>query len=154
MTAKVRTCLWFDGNGEEAARFYVSLLAGSRIDDVFRPEPEGVALMVNFTLAGVPYQALNGGPHYTLNEAASISVTTADQAETDRLWDALTSDGGKASRCGWLKDRFGLSWQIVPAALPALLGGPERKGAGRAMAAMMQMGKIDIAVLEAAYRGS
>jgi predicted 3-demethylubiquinone-9 3-methyltransferase (glyoxalase superfamily) len=153
MTAKVKTCLWFDNQGEAAARFYVSLLPESRIDSVFRPQPEGPPLVVEFTLAGTPYQALNGGPAYRLNEAASISVVTKDQAETDRLWAALTADGGAESRCGWLKDRFGLSWQIVPEALPRLLSDPDRAAADRAMQAMLKMGKIDIAALEAAFRG-
>lgn len=148
--AKVRTCFWFDGNGHEAAAFYVSLLPGSRIENEVRPDPAGPPLVVEFTLAGTPYMVLNGGPMFWLNEAASLSVLTEDQAETDRLWAALTADGGEASRCGWLKDRFGLSWQIVPKALPRLLaqGGP---GAARVQQAMLAMGKIEIAALEAAF---
>jgi predicted 3-demethylubiquinone-9 3-methyltransferase (glyoxalase superfamily) len=153
MTAKVRTCLWFDGKGEEAANFYVSLLPGSRVERVFRPAPDRPALVMDFMLAGTPYQTLNGGPHYTLSEAASISVLTEDQAETDRLWKALTADGGAESKCGWLKDRYGLSWQIVPEVLPRLLTDPDREAAGRAMQAMLGMRKIDIAQLEAAFRG-
>ena len=111
MTAKpkVRTCLWFNDGGEAAAEFYVSLLPDSRIDAVMRSEPDGSALTVEFTLAGAPYLILNGGPHYQLTPAASISVTTADQAETDRLWAALTADGGSAGQCGWLIDRYGVS---------------------------------------------
>ena len=108
---------------------------------------------MEFTLAGTPYQALNGGPQFSFTEAASISVITEDQQETDRLWSALTAEGGEESRCGWLKDRFGLSWQIVPEALPRLLGDRDREAAGRAMQAMPGMGKIDIAALKAAYRG-
>lgn len=154
MTAKVRTCLWFDGTGEEAARFYVSLIEGSAIESAFRPNPAGLPLVVNFTLAGTPYQALNGGPMFSFTEATSISVTTKDQAETDRLWQALVAEGGAESHCGWLKDRFGLSWQIIPEALPTLLAGPDKAGAGRAMQAMMGMGRIVIADLEAAYRGA
>jgi len=154
MTAKVRTCLWFDGDGEEAAGFYVSLIPDSRIEGAFRPKPDGPALVVNFILGGTPYQILNGGPEFTHNEAASISVTTVDQAETDRLWDALTGNGGSEVQCGWLKDRFGVSWQIVPEALPRLLSGPDRDGADRAMQAMLKMVKIDIAALEAAYHGN
>lgn len=153
MTGKVRTCLWFDGKAEEAARFYVSLIPRSRIETVFRPDPDGPPLVVEFTLGGTPYQILNGGPQFRLTEAASISVMTEDQAETDRLWDALTDDGGREDRCGWLKDRYGLSWQIVPRALPRLLSDPDRDAAGRAMQAMMGMRKIEIAQLEAAHDG-
>lgn len=151
--AKVVTCLWFDGKGEEAARYYVSLIPDSEILHVVGQGPDRPPLIVEFSLAGTQYQALNGGPQYTLNEACSIAVTTEDQAETDRLWEALTADGGRESRCGWLVDRFGVSWQIVPRALPRLIGGPDREAAGRATQAMMKMAKIDIATLEAAYRG-
>lgn len=153
MTAKVRTCLWFAGNGEEAARFWVSLLPGSAIEGAFRPDPQKPPIVVNFTLAGTPYQVLNGPPLFKHNEAASISVLTEDQAETDRLWEALVADGGAESQCGWLRDRFGVSWQIVPKALPRLLSDPDAAAAGRAMAAMMGMRKIDIAALEAAFAG-
>ena len=143
---KVATCFWFDRNAEEAARFYVSLLPDSRIDSVIK-SPDGNVLVVEFTLAGTPYQALNGGPHFTLSEAASISVLTEDQAETDRLWDILTSDGGTESQCGWVKDRFGLSWQIVPRKATELLSGSD---AAKVFPALMTMGKIEIATLEAA----
>ena len=128
---RVRTCLWFDGQGEEAARFYVSLLPGSAIEGVQRPAPDGPALIVEFSLAGAPYMILNGGPQYTHTPAASISVSTADQETTDRLWAALTADGGRESRCGWLVDRFGVSWQIVPRAVGRLLSDC-RPGGGRA----------------------
>lgn len=151
---KVATCLWFDDQAEEAARFYTSLLPDSRIVDDGRVDPDTPPIMVTFTLAGTPFQALNGGPHFQLNEAASISVSTADQAETDRLWNALIADGGSESQCGWLEDRFGLSWQIVPEALPRLLGADDRAAANRAMEALLQMQKIDIARLEAAFRGA
>lgn len=154
MTAKVRTCLWFDGVGEDAANLYVSLLPDSRIEDEFRPHPNSPPLIVNFTLAGAPYQALNGGAQFTHSEAASISVLTRDQEETDRMWAALTADGGAESQCGWLKDRFGMSWQIVPEALPRMLTDPDRAAADRAMQAMLAMRKIDIAALEAAFRGA
>lgn len=153
MRAKVSTCLWFDGKGEEAARFYVSLLPGSEIVSVFRPDPNGPPLIVEFTLCGAPYQALNGGPYFKFCEAASIVVVTKDQEETDRLWTALTAEGGQESRCGWLKDRYGLSWQITPEALPRLLSDRDRAAADRAMQAMMKMNKIDIAALEAAFKG-
>jgi predicted 3-demethylubiquinone-9 3-methyltransferase (glyoxalase superfamily) len=152
-TAKVRTCLWYDGKAEEAARLYVSLIPGSAIEQVFRAAADEPALIVDFVLAGTPYQALNGGPRYRFSEAASISVLTEDQAETDRLWAALVADGGKPGQCAWLIDRYGLAWQIVPRALPRLLGSPDREAAGRVMAAMRGMGKIDIAGLEAAHRG-
>lgn len=150
---KVATCLWFDADAEAAVAFYTGLIPGSRIDEVFRPDPDGPALMIRFTLGGAPFQALNGGPMYRLSECVSISVSTADQAETDRLWHALLADGGRESRCGWLTDRFGLSWQIVPAALPRMLAAPDRAAAGRAMQAMLGMGKIDLAALEQAFRG-
>lgn len=150
---KVRTCLWFDGNGEDAANHYVSLLPDSRIETVSRPEPGKPALIVEASLAGTPYTFLNGGPHYKLSPAASIAVRTVDQAETDRLWTALLADGGEESQCGWLTDRFGVSWQIVPDALPRMLGADDREAAGRAMQAMLKMKKIDIAALEAAFNG-
>ena len=150
---KVRTCLWFNDQGEEAAAFYVSLLPDSAVESVMRPEPDGPALMISFSLAGVPYVILNGGPHYELSPAASIMVSTADQDETDRLWSALLADGGRESRCAWLTDRFGVSWQIVPEALPRLMGADDRAAAGRVQAAMLEMNKIDIAALEAAFRG-
>lgn len=143
---KVATCFWYDDKAQQAAEFYVSLLPDSRIDNLVHA-PDGKVLMVEFTLAGTPYQALNGGPHFTLSEAASISVLTEDQAETDRLWEALTKDGGAESQCGWLKDRFGLSWQIVPRRATQLLAGPE---AAKVFPALMEMRKIDLAALEAA----
>lgn len=148
---KVSTCLWYDSQAEEAARFYVSLFDNSEITHVMRRAPEETPLLVTFTLAGTPYQALNGGSIFMLSEAASISVSTRDQAETDRLWTALTTDGGAESKCGWLRDRFGLSWQIVPEALPHMLNASDREAAQRAMSAMMEMHKIDVAALEAAF---
>ena len=148
---KVRTCLWFEKDGEEAAAFYVTLLPDSRIETVMRPAPDGPALLVEFVLGGTPYMILNGGPHYRLTPAASIVVLTADQAETDRLWDALTADGGQESRCGWLVDRYGVSWQITPEPLIRMLNDPDRVAAGRAQEAMLQMHRIDIAALEAAF---
>jgi predicted 3-demethylubiquinone-9 3-methyltransferase (glyoxalase superfamily) len=151
--SKVRTCLWYDDNAEEAARFYVSLIPGSKIESTTGATAEGKPLMVNFSLAGVPYQALNGGPTYTHSPAVSISVVTEDQAETDRLWEALIADGGAESRCAWCVDRFGLSWQVVPRALMATVGGPDPDGSARATEAMLSMSKIDIAELEAAYNG-
>lgn len=152
--AKVRTCLWFDNAAEEAANFYVSLIADSAIDTVARFDPNQPALTVELTLAGTPYLFLNGGPNYKQTPAASIYVRTSDQHETDHLWDALVADGGEENNCGWLTDRFGVSWQIVPDALPRLLTSPDRDAANRAMQAMLQMRKIDIAALETAYRGN
>lgn len=153
MTSKVRTCLWLAGGGAEAASFYVDLIPGSELQGSFGRAGDGGPLIVNFQLAGVPYQILNGGPQFALTPAASIVVTTEDQAETDRLWAALIADGGEESRCAWLVDRFGVSWQIVPRVLPQLIGGADPEGAARATEAMMGMRKIDIAALEAAYRG-
>ncbi|SDE01880.1 VOC family protein [Limimaricola pyoseonensis] len=149
--AKLRTCLWFYTQGEEAARFYVSLLPDSRIERVVRPDADAPARLVEFRLAGVPYMVLNGGPHLRLTEAVSISVLTENQAETDRLWDALLEDGGIPGRCGWLQDRFGLSWQVVPAGLPQLLASADRPAVGRVTQAMMEMGKLEIVRLEAAF---
>lgn len=151
--SKVRTCLWFDGTALEAAELYVSLLPESRIETMFRANPDSPPMVVNFVLCGVPYQGLNGGPMFKHTEAASICVVTADQAETDRLWAALISNGGMESRCGWLKDRFGLSWQIVPEALPQLMMHPDREAARRVQSALMTMAKIEIASLEAAFQG-
>lgn len=153
MAQKVSTCLWFDGVAEEAARFYVDLVPGSEIGEVMRPTPDSPAVVVDFTLAGAPYQALNAGKGPRFTDAASIAVVTDDQAETDRLWDALTGEGGKPGRCGWLKDRYGLSWQIVPKALAELLRGADPAAAARVSQAMLGMGKIDVAALEAAHRG-
>jgi predicted 3-demethylubiquinone-9 3-methyltransferase (glyoxalase superfamily) len=156
---RVTPCLWFDGQAEEAANFYVSLLPDSRIDKVSRAPgdyPSGKAgnvLLVEFTLDGRAYQALNGGPQFKLTEAFSLSVACADQAEVDRLWSALTADGGKAVQCGWLKDRFGLSWQIVPEALSRMMKSGDAAQSARVFKAMMQMVKLDIAQLERAYAG-
>ncbi|WP_420556075.1 VOC family protein [Roseovarius sp.] len=141
---KLRTCLWFHDRAREAAEVYVTLLPDSRIDEV--SEVDGGVVVVELTLGHVPYQFLQAGPHFTLTPAASISVLTEDQAETDRLWDKL-SDGGEESMCGWLTDRFGVSWQIVPRRLLELQGGP---GAEAVRAAMFKMKKIEIAALEAA----
>lgn len=151
---KVRTCLWFDKEGEDAANFYVSLLPESFIESASYPVPDQPALVVEFTLAGAPYMTLNGGPMYKHTPAASISVLTKDQAETDRLWDALLEGGGEEQMCAWLIDRFGVSWQIIPEVLPEMMGADDKAAAGRARDAMMQMRKIDIAALEAAFHGS
>jgi predicted 3-demethylubiquinone-9 3-methyltransferase (glyoxalase superfamily) len=156
---KVYPCLWFDGKAEEAANFYVSLLPDSHIDNVWRSPadtpsgPEGMVLLVDFTVAGQQLQGLDGGPDFTFNEAVSLVIECEDQAEVDRLWDALTADGGEPGPCGWLKDRYGLSWQIAPKRLNEMLEGPDRDGARRAMEAMLKMGKLEIEPLERAYRG-
>jgi predicted 3-demethylubiquinone-9 3-methyltransferase (glyoxalase superfamily) len=156
--SKISPCLWFDGEAEEAARFYVSLLPDSRIDHVQKnvtDSPGGKAgsvLVVTFTLAGQSYIALNGGTPAEHTHAISFSIDCADQAEVDRLWDGL-SPGGKIQQCGWLQDRYGIPWQIVPGILPKLLGDPDRAKATRVMQAMLKMVKLDIAGLQAAADG-
>ena len=154
---KVRTCLWFTQGGHKAAQFYVSLLPDSRIDSVTATgNPDDTAadpMVVEFTLAGAPMMILTAGPHYKLTPAVSISVLTDAQAETDRLWAALTADGGEESRCGWLTDRFGVSWQIVPRRMMELFSSDDTAAAARAQGAMLTMGKIDIAAIEAAFAG-
>jgi 2-polyprenyl-6-hydroxyphenyl methylase/3-demethylubiquinone-9 3-methyltransferase len=157
--SKITPFLWYDGNAEEAANFYVTLFPDSKVDNVARSPadtpsgPEGYVLLVEFTLAGQPYVGLNGGPQFPFTEAVSFQVKTADQEETDRLWNALIADGGAESACGWLKDRWGLSWQITPRALTDAIFDPDPAAAKRAFNAMMEMGKIDIAAIEAARRG-
>ena len=156
---KISPCLWFDGDAEEAARLYTSLFPNSHIDSVDRSPadtpsgPEGTVITVNFTLAGRSYIALNGGPDFKFTEAVSFSIDCDDQAEVDRYWDALLADGGEPSVCGWLRDRFGLSWQVIPRQLPEMLNSKDRDAARRAMQAMLKMVKIDVAELERAYSG-
>jgi predicted 3-demethylubiquinone-9 3-methyltransferase (glyoxalase superfamily) len=160
MPSKIRPCLWFATEAEEAANFYVSLLPDSRVDRVQRSPVDypggkaGAVLVVDFTLAGQGFMALNGGMRVEYTDAVSFQIDCADQAEVDRLWDALTSNGGKPVQCGWLKDRYGASWQIVPRALPQLLADPDQAKAQRAMQAMMQMVKIDVAALQKAAAGA
>jgi predicted 3-demethylubiquinone-9 3-methyltransferase (glyoxalase superfamily) len=157
--SKITPCLWFDGNAEEAANFYVSLLPDSRVGTVSRSPadnpstPAGAVLVVDFTLAGQHFTGLNGGPEFKFTEAISFVIDCEDQAEVDRLWDALTANGGSPSQCGWLKDRFGISWQIIPRALGELLGSPDADGSRRAMEAMLKMTKIDVAALRRAFEG-
>jgi predicted 3-demethylubiquinone-9 3-methyltransferase (glyoxalase superfamily) len=159
VVSKISPCLWFDGEAEEAARFYVSLLPDSRIEKVQKNPVDGPAgkagtvLVVQFTLAGQDYMALNGGMRFEYTPAISFKIDCADQQEVDRLWEALSSNGGTTERCGWVRDRYGISWQIVPSVLPQLLGGSDRAGAERAMQAMLQMTKLDIAKLKKAYEG-
>ena len=160
---KITPCLWFDRQAEEAARFYVSIFDDSGIGTVTRygkegfevhGMPEGTVLTVTFRLAGQDFTALNGGPLFRFTEAVSFEVHCEMQAEIDRYWDKLR-DGGdaKAQQCGWLKDKFGLSWQVVPAALPAMLADPDRTRSGRVMTALLAMKKLDLAALERAYAG-
>ena len=153
MTQKIRTCLWFEKGGLEAARFYTSLLPDSELK-LENWSGDDEPIVVDFTLSGTPFQILNGGPHYKLTPAASISVTTENQAETDTLWNALIAEGGEESRCGWLIDRWGLSWQIVPRALIDMQTADDREAAARANEAMMKMNKIIIADLQAAFDGN
>lgn len=150
---KVRPCFWFQAGGLKAAEFYVSLLPDSRIDAVFEHGVPQDPMVVEFTLAGAPMMILTGGPMYKLTPAASISVLTKDQAETDRLWAALLEGGGQESMCGWLEDKYGVSWQIVPEILPRLIGDKDRDAGRRAQQAMLQMRKIDIAKIKAAFAG-
>ena len=156
---KITPTLWYDGTAEEAANFYVTLLPDSRIEAVNRSPidtpsgPAGMVLTVVFTLAGQRFFGLNGGPQFPHSQAVSFMIETDDQAETDRLWDAITSNGGQPSACGWIKDRWGVSWQITPKRLLELFTDQDRGRARRAMQAMMQMSKIDIAALERAARG-
>jgi predicted 3-demethylubiquinone-9 3-methyltransferase (glyoxalase superfamily) len=158
INSKVYTCLWFDHTAEEAANYYTSLIPDSRIDAVHRSPadtpsgPAGMVLLVDFTLGGHRLQGLNGGPDFKFNEAISLVIECEDQAEVDRLWTALTKDGVPGP-CGWLKDRFGLSWQITPRELNEMIVSADKEGARRAMEAMLQMGKIDLETCRRAFRG-
>lgn len=157
--SKIAPCLWFNGEAEEAAEFYASILPDSRIDKVHRAAadtpsgPQGSVLTVDFTLGGQQFIGLNGGPDFQFNEAISFSIDCEDQAEVDRYWERLVEGGGEHSVCGWLKDRYGVSWQVIPRQLPELLDGRDRAGAERVMKAMLEMTKIDVAKLQEAYEG-
>lgn len=157
--AKNTICLWYDGDAEEAARFYAETFPDSSVDAVHRapgdyPDgKEGDVLTVQFTVLGVASLGLNGGPAFKHSEAFSFQVATENQEETDRYWNAIVSNGGQESECGWCKDKWGLSWQITPTALTKAFTSPDRAAAKRAFEAMMTMGKIDIATIEAAVRG-
>lgn len=147
--------LWFDDQAEQAAERYVSIFPNSRITAVARygegaPQPAGTAMTVSFVLDGLELQALNGGPLYSFTDAFSLQVSVPDQEETDRVWEALVADGGEPGACGWLKDRWGLSWQVIPTALPELLSDPDPARANRALNAMFTMSKIDVAALRSA----
>lgn len=151
----VTPCLWFDGNAEEAVEFYVSLVPGSKITAVSRygpgmPYPEGMVMTISFELAGSAYSALNAGPEFHFTEAISLQLSAADQEEVDRYWARLSEGGGEPGPCGWVKDRYGLSWQVVSDALPALLSDPDPLRAHAAGQALMKMSKIDISALHEA----
>jgi len=159
MTSKNTVCLWYDGGAEEAAHFYARTFPDSSVGAVMHAPgdypsgKQGDVLTVEFTVMGIPCLGLNGGPAFKQSEAFSFQVATDDQAETDRLWDAIIGNGGQPSACGWCKDKWGLSWQITPRALTAAITDPDPAVAKRAFDAMMQMTKIDIAAIEAARRG-
>ena len=155
----ITPCLWFDGQAEEAAKLWTSIFPDSRIDRVNQSASDtpsgakGTVLTVEFTLRGQPFVGLNGGPDFHFNEAISFVVDCQDQAEVDRYWEALTAGGGEPGPCGWLKDRFGVSWQVVPRRLNELIQSPDSDGAERAMQAMLSRSKIDVAELERAFAG-
>ena len=159
MISKNTVCLWYDGTAEEAARFYAEIFPDTRVTGVHRapgdyPDgKQGDVLTVEFTVMGIPCIGLNGGPMFKQTEAFSFQVATDDQAETDRLWNAIVGNGGQESECGWCKDKWGVSWQITPRALTEAYKDPDRAAAKRAFDAMMTMRKIDIAKIEAARRG-
>jgi predicted 3-demethylubiquinone-9 3-methyltransferase (glyoxalase superfamily) len=159
MTHKIVPCLWFDGKAEDAAKFYAQTFPDSHVDAINRSPSDypdgkkGDVLTVEFTVLGMPFLGLNGGPQFTFDEAISFQVYTDDQAETDRFWHAIVDNGGSESECGWCADRFGLSWQIVPRVLMDAVKSPDRAAAKRAMDAMMEMKKIDVATIEEAMRG-
>jgi predicted 3-demethylubiquinone-9 3-methyltransferase (glyoxalase superfamily) len=160
--SKIAPCLWFNGEAEEAARFYVAIFPDSRIDRVSRYDgetkfpvsfPKGTALLVEFTLAGQRFQALNGGPQYRHSQALSLSIACRHPQEVDYYWSALTSNGGDEGQCGWVKDRFGVSWQIVPDGLDDLLSDPDPVRRERALQALLRMKKLDLAAMRAAADG-
>lgn len=149
---KISTCLWFDNRADEAVKFYTSVFKNSKITSTLHG-PDGKPIALNFMLNGIEFQALNGNPRFGFTESTSLSVNCETQAEVDELWSKLTANGGEESMCGWLKDRYGLSWQIVPDGVFELFTHPDQEKANRAMQAMMQMRKLDIANLKAAFNG-
>ena len=159
MVSKNTICLWYDGDALDAAQFYAKTFPDSRVGAVYRAPADypagkaGDVLTVEFSVMGIPCLGLNGGPEFKHSEAFSFQVATDDQAETDRLWDAIIGNGGQASECGWCKDKWGVPWQITPRALIEAISDPDPAAAKRAFEAMMTMGKIDIATIEAARRG-
>ena len=154
---KISPCLWFDNRIEEAVNFYISVFGGKLLSTSRygegAPQPKGTMMTMTFTLQDEQFVALNGGPHFKFNEAVSFMVKCETQAEVDKYWDALTADGGQESQCGWLKDKYGLSWQIAPAALLDRINDKDPEKAKRTMQSMMTMKKIDIAAIEAAHVG-
>jgi len=159
MPAKNTICVWYDRDAEEAARFYARTFPDSTVGAVHRAPgnypsgKEGDVLTVDFTVMGIPCLGLNGGPMFKHTEAFSFQVATVDQAETDRYWNAIVGNGGQESMCGWCKDKWGVSWQIIPVALTEAMNGSDRAAASRVFDAMMQMKKLDVAAIEAARRG-
>jgi len=157
--SKITPCLWFDGQAEEAAKFYTAIFPNSSIDTISRSPadnpstPAGAVLTVDFTLDGAKFIGLNGGPDFRFSEAISFSIDCEDQTEVDRYWDALIEGGGEESQCGWLKDRFGLSWQVVPRQLNEMLQSSDIDASKRAMEAMLKMQKLDVAKLREAFEG-
>jgi predicted 3-demethylubiquinone-9 3-methyltransferase (glyoxalase superfamily) len=160
MSHKIAPCVWYDGTADEAAQFYAETFPGSSVDAVhlsptdYPDGKQGDVLTVEFTVCGMPFVGLNGGPTFPQTEAVSFQVYTDDQQETDRLWDAIVGNGGTESACGWCKDRWGVSWQITPSALMAAITNNDKAAAKRAMEAMMTMRKIDIAAIERAVAGA
>jgi len=156
---KLTTCLWFDGNAREAANFYTSIFPDSSVSDNWIAPTEtpgnnqGSEVFVNFTIFGQPFIGLNGGPQFPHSEAISFQIPCADQAEINKYWNLLTADGGAESQCGWLRDKFGISWQVISPEMGKYLGGADAAGAQRATQAMLAMKKIDLAALEQAYLG-
>jgi predicted 3-demethylubiquinone-9 3-methyltransferase (glyoxalase superfamily) len=156
LTQPIAPCLWFDANAEEAVDFYVSIFKNSRVDYVGHftqdgPAPDAPVMFIEFTLNGQPFQAINGGPQFSFSEAISFAIECADQAEVDYYWNVLTADGGEPGPCGWLKDKYGVSWQVTPRILNDLLRSDDQRRAGQAMRKMLQLGKLDVAELQAAY---
>jgi predicted 3-demethylubiquinone-9 3-methyltransferase (glyoxalase superfamily) len=157
MTTPIAPCLWFDANAEEAVEFYCSVFKNSKVhyaghfDQEGRTGPDVPVMYIDFQINGQPFQAINGGPLFQFTEALSLGIECDDQAEVDAYWSALTADGGEPGPCGWLKDKYGVSWQVTPRRLGELLRSEDRERAGQALRAMLAMGKLDIAELEAAY---
>lgn len=155
MTRPIAPCLWFDSNAEEAAEYYVSVFKDSRIVHIDRfsdvgPDPDAPVVFIEFQINGQPFQAINGGPLFTFSEAISFAIDCADQEEVDYYWDTLTKDG-ESSQCGWLKDKYGVSWQVAPRILSELLRDADRERAGQVLRRMLQMTKLNVAELQAAY---
>jgi len=158
----ITPCLWFDGRAEEAANFYCAVFKNSKITTISRfpdagqevhRQATGTVMVVAFELDGMPFTTLNGGPQFTFSEAVSFQVMCETQAEIDHYWDTLTGGGGQEGPCGWLKDKFGLSWQVVPSAIPKMMTDPDRAKSARVMSAFMKMKKLDLASIERAYAG-